>query len=77
MNEKGKCKAAVTLAIWGGIIGFIFLPSIGVTLSISGLIVNTMERRHYDTSAGFTANIISMILSIIGWIIGAKTIGFI
>lgn len=77
MEEKGKCKSAVNLAIWGAIIGFILLPSIGVTLAISGLIVNTIERKHYDMTVGLIANIASIILSVLSWCISATILGFI
>ena len=72
MQKKGKCRSAFNLAVWGAIIGVIIMPSIGITLAISGLIVNTMERRHYDMTPGLAANIISMVLSITMWCISAK-----
>lgn len=76
MEKKGKCRSAINLAVWGVITGFI-LPSIGITLAISGLIVNTIERKHYNMIWGLIANIASLILSVISWRIGAKIIGFI
>lgn len=77
MEKKGRCKSAVNLAIWGAVIGFILLPSIGVTLAVSGLIVNTIERKHYDMTVGLIANIASLIVSVLTWCIGAKLIGLI
>lgn len=76
MQKNGKCRSAIILAVWGVVTGFI-LPSIGVTLAISGLIVNTIERKHYDMRWGLVANIASLILSVISWRIGAKITGLI
>ena len=76
MEKKGKCRSAIVLAVWGAAAGFI-LPSIGMTLAISGLIVNTIERKHYNMICGLIANIASLILSVISWRIGAKIIGLI
>lgn len=77
MEEKSKCKSAVALAVWGAVIGIVLLPSVGVSLAVSGLIVNTIERKHYDMTVGFIANILSIILSVLSWCISAKITGFI
>ncbi|MDE6762722.1 MAG: hypothetical protein K2J73_03460 [Oscillospiraceae bacterium] len=77
MEEKGKCKSAVNLAVWGAVIGIVLFPSVGVTLAVSGLIVNTIERRHYDMTVGLIANILSIILSVLSWCLSAKIIGLI
>lgn len=77
MEEKSKCKSAVTLAVWGAVIGIVLLPSVGVSLAVSGLIVNTIGRKHYDMTVGLIANILSIILSVLSWCISAKITGFI
>lgn len=77
MEKKGRCKSAVNLAIWGAIIGIVLLPSVGMTLAVSGLIVNTIERRHYDMTVGLIANIASIFLSVLTWCISAKITGLI
>ena len=77
MEEKGKCKSAVNLAVWGAVIGIVLLPSVGVTLAVSGHIVNKIARRHYDMTVGLIANILSIILSVLSWCLSAKIIGLI
>ena len=72
MEKKGKCRSAFNLAVWGAIIGVVIMPSIGITLAVSGLIVNTMERKYYDMTPGLIANIISIVLSVTMWFISAK-----
>lgn len=76
MEKKEKCRSAVTLAVCGAVIGLVLLPSVGVTLAVSGLIVNTIERKHYDMTVGLIANIASIILSVFSWCVSAKLLGF-
>ncbi|MGN1090808.1 MAG: hypothetical protein ACI4Q6_10445 [Huintestinicola sp.] len=75
-KKKDYCQSAVVLAVAGAIIGFV-LPSIGVTLAISGLVTNYSERMHYNTEKGLAANVISLVLSVISWLIGASYAGLI
>lgn len=75
-EKKDYCHSAVKLAVAGAVAGFI-LPSIGIALAVSGLVTNHSERMYYSTGKGFAANIISILLSVISWLIGASYIGFI
>lgn len=77
MEKKEKCRSAVTLAVCGAVIGLVLLPSVGVTLAVSGLIVNTIERKHYDMAVGLMANILSILLSVLSWCLSAKIMGLI
>ncbi len=76
IEKKDYCHSAVKLAVAGAVAGFI-LPSVGIALAISGLVTNYSERMYYRTERGLTANIISILLSVISWLIGASIIGFI
>ncbi len=77
-EKDGCCNAAVRLAVIGIIAG-LFIPFIGITfaLAVSGLVTNHSERMYYSTGKGFAANIISILLSVISWLVGASIIGFI
>ena len=60
------CQSAVVLGIIGIVAG-LFIPFIGITFAISGLYVNSAEKKYYETSFGLKVNIISIIISVVSW----------
>ena len=67
--KEEACQSAVVLGIIGGAMGLVLFPFLGITFAIAGLYVNAAEKKHYKTAYGYRVNIISIIISLVSWII--------
>ena len=73
---KGKAIASLVLGIVGTIVGFLWIPLIGIICGIIGIVLGvsarktTVEQKGMAT-AGLVLSIISLAASVIVWIISA------
>lgn len=67
-EKDGCCNAAVRLAVIGIIAG-LFIPFIGITFALAGFYVNYAESSHHETARGYKMNAVSIIISVLSWVL--------
>lgn len=74
MENKKNCIAAIVLGIVGTVIGFLFIPIIGVLCGIAGIIICCVKKDEMNIKAGLILSIVAIVASGAMWVISAYKI---